>query len=71
MCFYSHFQIVSRLVLVKIPNAVLVYFLEFPYIVSVFVIVQALSLSAMEWQRSVLLYGFKFQTAEVSMFDLD
>lgn len=46
-------------------------FLEFPYIVSVFVIVQALSLSAMECLRSVLLYGFKFQTAKVSMFDLD
>lgn len=71
MRFYSHFQIVSRLVLVKIPNAVLVYFLEFPYIVNVFVIVQALSLSAMECLSSVLLYGFKFQTAKVSMFDLD
>lgn len=71
MHFYSHFQIISMLVLVKIPNAVLVYFLEFPYIVNVFLIVQALSLSAMECLRSVLLYGFKFQTAKVSMFDLD
>lgn len=55
----------------KIPNAVLMYFLEFPYIQHVFLIVQALSLSAMECLRSVLLYGFKFRTAKVLMFDLD
>lgn len=47
------------------------YFLQFPYIVNVFLIVQALSLSAMECLRSVLLYGLKFRTAKVLMFDLD
>lgn len=59
------------MVLIKIPNAVLMYFLQFPYIVNVFLIVQALSLSAMECLRSVLLYGLKFRTAKVLMFDLD
>lgn len=55
------------MLLVKIPNA----FLEFPYLQHVFVIVQALLLSAMECLRSVLLYGFRFRTAKVLMFDLD
>lgn len=71
VCFYSHFQIVSSMVLIKIPNAALMYFLQFPYIVNVFLIVQALSLSAMECLRSVFLYGLKFRTAKVLMFDLD
>lgn len=61
----------SNIVLVKIPNAVLLYFLEFPYIQHAFIIVQAFSLSAMECLRSVLLHGFKFRTAKVLMFDLD
>lgn len=59
------------MVSVKIPNAVLMYFLKVPYIQYVFIIVQALSLSAMECLRSVLLYGFKFRTAKVLVFDLD
>lgn len=65
------FQVITNMVLVKIPNAVLMYFLEFPYIQHVFIIVQAVSLSAMECLRTVLLYGFKFQTAKVLMFGLD
>lgn len=65
------FQVISNMVSVKIPNAVLMYFLEVPYIQYVFIIVQALTLSAMECLRSVLLYGFKFRTAKVSVFDLD
>lgn len=68
----QQFQIISNMVLVKIPNAVLTsHFWSFPYIWPVFIIAQALSLSAMECLWSVLLHGFKFRTAKVLMFDLD
>lgn len=52
-------------------NADRMYFLGFPSIANVFAVVQALTLGAMECLWCVLLYGFKFQTVKVLMFDLD
>lgn len=61
----------SRIMILKLANAVLMYFLVFPYMMNVFTIVQALSLGAMECLQGLLLYGFEFRTVKVLMFDLD
>ena len=69
-CFYSQPQIISRIMFLKISNAITLSFLGFPYMVNVFAIVQALSLGAMECLWVVLFYGLEFRTARVLMFDL-